>query len=399
MAWSFIVPRPIAFGEGALETVGKRVAQHGARASVITGRSAMRRSGVLDRVIASLADAAVDARAFEEVPPEPTLDAVDAATAFTRSAAADVVIGLGGGSVMDVAKVAAFLAPTALSVRALYEGAPVDRKGLPYIAVPTTAGSGSEVTPNAVFTDPETQIKSSVRGEALYADLVICDPEVTVTAPPHVTAYAGMDAFTQAVEAYVSKGATALTDAMAREAAVRVAQNIRAAYADGVNLEARTEILLGSMMAGMALANARSGAVHGMAHPVGSRYRLAHGLVCAMLLPHVIRFNSDPVYDRAAVTVAKYGSRITQRIIDFGKRFHYGCTVGPLCGYRPAELSRCCGKRLNEPAVLQHPQHFSIDQHGAAPFGSELSRDTGRDSGVPHDFPMFASEVDGEQEH
>jgi len=306
MAWRFIVPRAIFFGEAALETVGKRVAKLGACASVITGRNAMRRSGMLDRVVAALTDAGVDPRAFEGVPPEPTFDAVDAATAFTRSSSADVVIGLGGGSVMDVAKVAAFLAPTTLSVRALYKGVPMDCKGLSYVAVPTTAGTGSEVTPNAVLTDPETRIKSSIRGEALLADLVICDPAATLTAPPHVTAYAGMDAFTQAVEAYVSRGATPLTEAIAREAAVRVARNICAAYSDGANLEARTEMLLGSMMGGIALANARSGAVHGMAHPVGSRYSLAHGLVCAMLLPHVIQFNSDPVYDGASLTAAKY---------------------------------------------------------------------------------------------
>ena len=313
MLRTFVVPRPIVFGAGALETVGKRVARHGGLATVITGRSAMRRAGILDRLTAILADAGVEARVFEGVPPEPTFDVVDAATAFTRSAAADIVIGLGGGSAMDVAKVVAILAPTELSIRSLYGEVPIERKGLPYVAIPTTAGTGSEMTPNSVFIDPETRVKSSVRGDPLLADLVVCDPELTVSAPPDVTAYAGMDALTQAVEAYVSRGATVFTDALARDAAVRIGRSIRAAYMDGTNLEARTEMLLGSTMAGMALANARLGAVHGMAHPLGSRYGIGHGQVCAMLLPHVIRFNSEPLYDEAAVSAAKYATIARER--------------------------------------------------------------------------------------
>jgi len=308
MARTFIVPGPIVFGAGAVETVGKRIAQLASCAAVITGRNAMRRTGILDRLVSTLADVGVDARAFDEVPPEPTYDAVDATTVFVRSVAADVVIGLGGGSVMDVAKVVAFLAPTELSVRSLYDKVPIDRKGLPYVAIPTTAGTGSEMTPNSVLTNPETRVKSSVRGEPLLADLVVCDPELTVPAPPHITAYAGMDALAQAVEAYVSRGANAFTDALAREAALRLARNIRRAYTDGTDVDARAEMQLGSSMAGMALANARLGAVHGMAHPLGSRYSVAHGLVCAMLLPHVVRFNSEPVYDGAARTLAKYAS-------------------------------------------------------------------------------------------
>jgi len=268
----------------------------------------MRRTGILDRLVANLAEAGVTAHAFEQVPPEPTYDAADAAAAFTRWASADVVIGLGGGSAMDVGKVAAFLAPTQLSIRSLYDKVPVDRKGLPYVAIPTTAGTGSEMTLNSVFIDPVSQLKSSVRGEALLADLVICDPEVTLTAPQHVTAYCGIDAFAQAVEAYVSTGATAFTDAVSRDAAVRIAANIRSAYTDGTNRAARTEMLLGSAMAGMALANARLGAVHGIVHPVGSLYSIAHGLGCAILLPHVMRFNSEQVYDGASVTLSKYAS-------------------------------------------------------------------------------------------
>jgi len=308
MVRTFVVPGPIVFGAGAFETVGERIARHGSRAAVITGRTAMRRAGIVERLTAILADAGIEGRLFEGVPPEPTFDVVDAATTFTRSAASDIVIGLGGGSAMDVAKIVAFLAPTDLSVRSLYDKVPIERKGLPYVAIPTTAGTGSEMTPNSVLIDPETRVKSSVRGEPLLADLVVCDPELTVSAPPHVTAYAGMDALTQAVEAYVSRGATVFTDALARDAAVRIGRNLRTAYMDGTNLEARTEMLLGSTMAGMALANARLGAVHGIAHPLGSRYGIGHGQVCAMLLPHVIRFNSEPVYDEAAETAAKYAA-------------------------------------------------------------------------------------------
>ena len=216
--WIFDIPRPILFGVGSIDSIGSHIAHMGARAAVITGRAAMRRTGILDRVLTILSESGVQARPFEEIPPEPTYDAVDAATTFARSITADAIIGVGGGSVMDVAKVAAFLAPSTHPVRALYEGVPVDRKGLPCVLVPTTAGTGSEMTPNSVFTDPETRIKSSVRGKPLVADLVICDPALTTFAPPHVTAYAGMDALTQAIESYVSRGANPFTDAFARSA-------------------------------------------------------------------------------------------------------------------------------------------------------------------------------------
>lgn len=306
MAWTFSVPTPIIFGVGSVEKIGSCVAKLGSRATVVTGRGAMRRTRVIDGVVASLAEAGVEADAFENVEPEPTWDAVDAATSFTRSMASDVVIGLGGGSAMDVAKVTAFLAPTAHSARALYEGVPVDRKGLAFVAVPTTAGTGSEVTPNSVLTNPETHFKSSVRGEPMYADMVICDPALTVSAPPHVTAHSGMDALTQAIESFVSKDATAITDALSRDAALRLARNIEVVYEDGGNIDARTEMMLGSTMAGAALANARLGAVHGLSPPFGARYGIGHGLACAILLPHVVRFNSVAEYDLAATTLSKY---------------------------------------------------------------------------------------------
>jgi alcohol dehydrogenase class IV len=164
---------------------------------------------------------------------------------------------------------------------------------LPWIAVPTTAGTGAEVTKNAVLTSTAHGKKSSLRHEDWFATVALVDPELTLSVPPEITAASGSDALTQAIESYTSIGASPITDALASDAIARIGRSLERSVRSGDDLEARADMLYGSMLAGMALANARLGGVHGMAHPLGYRYHIPHGLVCALLLPYTMEYNVE----------------------------------------------------------------------------------------------------------
>jgi alcohol dehydrogenase class IV len=209
------------------------------------------------------------------------------------AAEADLVIAIGGGSVLDVAKGAAALAGVGPTAIEFFAGAPLPATGRPIIAVPTTSGTGSEVTRVCVLSDREHRRKASIRTDAMMARVVVVDPELTVSCPRSVTAYSGADAFVQAVEAYVSTGANPMTDALALEAASLAAGALPRAVVDGTDRPAREAMALASTMAGLALNTARLGLVHGIAHPAGAVTGAAHGLLCGLLLPYVIEFNLE----------------------------------------------------------------------------------------------------------
>ncbi|GAB4305060.1 MAG: iron-containing alcohol dehydrogenase [Promethearchaeota archaeon] len=237
---------------------------------------------------------------FTKPPGEPTVEAVEAGTKLARESGVRVVVGVGGGSVLDVAKAIAGMLTNPGRVSEYQDGRPFPNRALPFVAVPTTAGTGSEVSNNAVLIDPERGLKASVRGENLRARLAVVDPLLTYTAPPEVTAHSGMDALTQAIEAYTSRAANFISDAFAELAIPLLAGNLQAAYQDGTNAEARSGMALGSLMSGLAFSNAKLGAVHGFAHPLGARFGIPHGLVCAVLLPHVMAYNLPVVTEKYA---------------------------------------------------------------------------------------------------
>ncbi|MGI6609692.1 MAG: iron-containing alcohol dehydrogenase family protein [Limnochordia bacterium] len=287
------VPR-LQVGEGALSRLGEQARSLGRHAALIGGRHTLA-SGVADQARMSLRAAGIETVIIEGPSGEPSLAECARGLAQAREASCALVVGIGGGSVLDMAKCIAGLfhlagKPEAVVSGALYEGLS-DTRALPWIAVPTTAGTGSEATHVAVLSDPARGVKQSMRCNLWYAQAVLIDPELYTTAPSHVTAASGMDALTQAIESHVSRGATPITQALSRQATRLLAMNLLTAYHDGKDIEARRATALGSFLAGVALTNARLGLVHGLAHPLGIRYGLAHGLTCAVLLPHVMRFN------------------------------------------------------------------------------------------------------------
>ncbi len=291
----------IIFGPGTRMKVGEEAAARGRKALVVCGRGSVRREGYLEQVRSSLAESGVEGVVMEGVEPEPTVEMVERGRAELQRSGCDIVIGLGGGSVMDVAKAIGGLAGTRESAAAFVAGPEPPRPGLPVICLPTTSGTGAEVTRNAVITDPARRVKASIRGDSLMPAVAIVDPELTLSLPPEPTAASGLDAFVQALEAFVSRGASIITDDWSLRALAAIAGSLRRAWRNGGDRQAREQMSLGSLLAGMALGSARLGLVHGMAHPLGLLYHVPHGLVCAVLLPEVVRFN-------AAVAADKYGA-------------------------------------------------------------------------------------------
>jgi len=305
---SFKTAGEIVTGVGAVAAVGERAAAFGGAAMLVTGRTAMRKSGATDKVAALLEKAGVEAVLFEQVEHDPDVTTIDAGRALCNQRRCDAVIGLGGGSAMDAAKAIAGLARESAPAAEFQQGRSVTVACLPLIAVPTTSGTGAEVTKNAVITDRARRVKQSIRADTMMPDVAIVDPELTLSCPPGVTAASGMDALVQAIEAFTSIHATPITDALAFDAACRLMRWLPVAWRDGTNLEGREQCACGSVMAGIAFANSRLGVVHGIAHPLGVRYGLEHGVVCGLLMPHAMRLNRGHVgdkYDRLSHAAAR----------------------------------------------------------------------------------------------
>lgn len=290
MPFEFATAGRILFGRGVLAEAGPLAASLGSPALVVTGHNADRAEPLLER----LAARAVKAAPFS-VDGEPTVQQVEAGLAQARQMRCQLVIGFGGGSALDAAKAIAILLGhdgTPLDyLEVIGRGKPLNRPGAPCIAIPTTAGTGTEVTRNAVLTSPEHRTKISLRSPHMLPAVALVDPHLTDTLPPDVTAATGLDAFTQLIEPYVSNRANPLIDPICRDGLQRVARSLRRAVADRFDTAARDDMALAALFGGLALANAGLGAVHGFAGPVGGMFGAPHGAVCGCLLPHVMAAN------------------------------------------------------------------------------------------------------------
>lgn len=249
------------------------------------------KAGICEQVLQILEGHVESVSVFGKVPPEPPLETIDECLALAREAGCDLVIGLGGGSAMDVAKVISVLLTNDKTLAQMIGVNLVEKRGVPKILIPTSAGTGSEVTPIVILTDQQENLKKGIVSDFLFPETAILDPELTVSLPPGATAASGMDALIHAVEAYTSVNATPMTDHLALRAIELVVANIRSAWANGNNLDARMNMLEGSLLAGQAFANAGVTAVHAFAYPLGGEFHVPHGVSNAVMLCAVLRFN------------------------------------------------------------------------------------------------------------
>ncbi|MBS7262224.1 MAG: iron-containing alcohol dehydrogenase [Eubacteriales bacterium] len=293
MDFDFYTAGKIVFGCGRRKEIGREAARLGAhKVLIVAGRSQKEAAAQIARDCAA---EGVGVSFCLCAGGEPTVTSVDESAAVARETGADCLIGIGGGSCIDTAKAAAALAVNGGSVREYLEGVGTGRRitavPLPFIAVPTTSGTGAEVTKNAVVMSREENFKKSFRDERMLARVALVDPELTVGVPKAVTASTGMDAVTQLIESYISAKARPMTDALSLYALKGAPDALRRSYDDGTDLEARTAMARCSLFSGIALANSGLGAAHGVAAGLGALYGVPHGVACAMLLPHTMRYN------------------------------------------------------------------------------------------------------------
>jgi 1,3-propanediol dehydrogenase/alcohol dehydrogenase len=323
-------PQEIVFGWGAIEEVAELARRYGlSRPLVVVGGGSLRRRGVLERLLGQLEEVVGDVALLERIEHDPSVETIDGGREVFAAGDCDSVIAVGGGSVMDAGKAIAGLwqedAPTAEFVG----GRAITTRACPVICATTTAGTGSEVTHVSVLTDHARRLKASIRTDSMMPVAAVVDPELTLGSPAELTAFSGLDAFTQAVESYVSVGANDFSDVLALEAAVRTGRWVRTACREADNREARENMSLGSMMAGLSLASARLGLVHGIAHPLGALYGLAHGKACAVLLPHVMEFNAPACEAKFAKLARALG--VTDEPSDTLATLHLVVWVRELC--------------------------------------------------------------------
>ena len=289
--FTFQAPANIMFESGASHKIAELVGHYGARRVMLVTDKGVRTAGLTKAAEESLSAAGVAVTVFDAVVADPPSHIVEAAVESCRASEIDVVLSIGGGSALDTAKLVAYLAKTPGRLDEIYGVGLAKGERLPLLLMPTTAGTGSEVTPIAIVTTPTTE-KKGVVSPALIPDWAILDPELTLGLPPSVTAATGIDAMVHAIEAYTSKHRkNPMSDQLARQALGLLSANVRRVCENGRDLEARSHMLLGSMLAGIAFANAPVAAVHALAYPIGAIFHVPHGLSNALVLTQVLRFN------------------------------------------------------------------------------------------------------------
>src|SRR5258706_5559260 len=289
--FTFQSPSNILFEAGASRKIAELVEQYGASRIMLVTDKGVRAAGLTGDAEAALSAARISVTIFDDVVADPPSHVIESAAALCRDQKIELVLSIGGGSALDTAKLVAYLAKSPDRLDDIYGVGLAKGQRLPLILVPTTAGTGSEVTPIGIGPTPTSE-KKGVVSPRLIPDWAVLDPELTLGLPSHVTAATGIDAMVHAIEAYTSKmKKNPMSDQLARQALALLSANIRRVFKDGRDLEARSQMLLGSMLAGMAFANAPVAAVHALAYPIGAIFHVPHGLSNALVLPHVLEFN------------------------------------------------------------------------------------------------------------
>ncbi|MGL4558744.1 MAG: iron-containing alcohol dehydrogenase, partial [Afipia sp.] len=290
-AFSYHIPTQIEFGNGAIARLPEFVKALGGSRVLVVGDPGVQRVGLIDRVQAILTGASIFNAVYADVESDPATRSVDEGTVHGKANGCDLVVGIGGGSALDTAKAIGLMLVNDGNIKDYVGIGKVPRAGAPVIAVPTTAGTGSELTIWSVLSDKVAKAKISVGSALNCPAIALLDPELTLSLPPQITAATGMDALTHALESYVNTATQPISEAMSDQAMTLIARSLSKAVADGSDVEARGDMLLASTIAAMAFNSTRLGLVHAFAMPLGAKFGIPHGLVNAIMLPEVMRFN------------------------------------------------------------------------------------------------------------
>ncbi|MBU9711180.1 iron-containing alcohol dehydrogenase [Evansella tamaricis] len=285
------IPTAIEFGNGAVSTVADHVKALMGTKVLLVSDPGVQKAGVTQKLIDVLDQAEIPFRIFNEIEPEPDIEGVMVGRDLAVQEGCDCVVGLGGGSALDTAKAIGVMLGNDGHIRDYVGINIIPKKGAPVIAIPTTAGTGSELTIWSVMSDKKANAKLSVGSPFNCPNLALCDPELTVTLPPHLTATTGMDALTHALESFVNKATQPISEGMSMQSMKLISQSLRTAVSQGENLTARYDMLLASLLAAMAFNSTRLGLSHALAIPLGAHFKIPHGTVNAILLPEVMEYN------------------------------------------------------------------------------------------------------------
>lgn len=278
-------------GSGSIATIGEQARKFDAKHVVIVTDSIIKQTGLLDKITTPLSDENISYSVIDKVIPEPPFENLEEMISELESDNPDLLIGVGGGSALDITKLLSVMLTNKEDVRNFIGTDMIKNRGIPFILVPTTAGTGSEVTANAIFTDIRDNVKKGIVSPYLLPNAAIIDATLTMSVPAKVTAATGMDALVHAVESYTAIKAEELTDGIALQAIKLISRSLRTAVYDGNNLRAREDMAMGSLLAGISLGNAGVGAVHALAYPLGGKFKVPHGVANSLLLPYVMKYN------------------------------------------------------------------------------------------------------------
>ena len=366
--FEFATAPRVVFGVGTLTEAGPTARAYGRRALVVTGSTATRATPLNDLLLAH----GLTVVSFSTAG-EPDVDTVRRGADLARSEGCDLVVGMGGGAAIDAGKAIAAMTTNEGDVLEYLEiiggGRQLQLPAAPFIAVPTTAGTGAEVTRNSVIASPPDRVKVSLRSPLMMPRVAIVDPELTYELPPEITAATGMDALTQLIEPFLCTRANPLTDGLAREGLQRVGGSLLRAFADGHDRSAREDMAIASLFGGMALANAGLGAVHGLAAPLGGMVSIPHGVVCAALLPHVVETNLRALkerapdaavldrFDEAAVLLTARASAVAEDLVDWLRVLSAGLGLRGLGSYglREEHLPELAAKAARANSMKANP--------------------------------------------
>lgn len=352
-SYQYFMPTEVIYAPGALTSLAKRCQVLGTRPLIVTGRQSARATGLLDRILAQLPSAQV----FDQVEENPTIATCMRGAKCCLDTGCDYVIGVGGGSPMDAAKAVAMLATNPGPCAEYFGVDKFPNAPLPVAAIPTTAGTGSEVTPYAVIVDEVLRSKKTISGRMLFPVFALLDPELSVTMPPAVTVATGLDALSQAMEGMLSKRSTAVGDALALETCRLVKEWLPRAVADPANLEARGRMLHAAMLSGCIIAQSGTTLVHGMGYYFTLEFGLAHGLANALLLTPVFQFNAHLAPEKVAPLAAALGFDTGNPVRDIGKAVH---------------------ALMREVGISPKGQDFGVRLDRMEQFAEDIYRDTGR---------------------
>ena len=307
---SFMIPATVITGIGAAEQAGEQAKRLDARTALVVTDIGIVKLGYADELVSRLRGVGIAASLFSDVTPDPTLQNVNDGLEQYRDEGCDLIISIGGGSVIDCGKGIAIKLTNDSELVDFMGVDKIPNPGAPLIAIPTTAGTGSECTKATVITDTERNVKMMLSSPCLMAQVAIVDPLLSLTTPPHLTSAVGVDALTHAIEAYISKRAQPITDALALRAIRMISDSLSQAWADGENINARTEMMVAASIAGMAFSNSSVALVHGMARPIGAYFHVHHGLSNAVLLLDVMEYSVVGAPDRFADIARAMGEPI-----------------------------------------------------------------------------------------